>query len=404
LSSPASVRSLCLHNAEVASRAGARAIARAWNSLAAISQACETGAIPATHALARGLVKEIRRKMISPPLFFSSLQVHQILDHFEHACDLQTVAVMSRVLLSTAKRPHAPPPPPVVAAVADKAVKSMRAKGTVAVVGVGSVSNASASSNTTSAATTNQAEHSDRVWTKRLFQKNKNRASRSESEAEPVQPASVAPANVTGYLISSPPASVQGKRKKKRKRFLFFFFFVLLLKKKVAVQVGAVIIPSVIANYSGSMPYAASSASRSSAVPPILMLEPERCLIDPARIGHYLMLQSIYADHCLSFGLFKERASMVKCPLRVPSVGSNGRGLSFEPVCPSCSRNVAPSSRMCQTCRVPMFPCALCRLPILGLITVCAMCGHGCHTSCIQKWVGSSHECPMQGCNCKCSK
>lgn len=112
LSSPASVRSLCLHNAEVASRAGARAIARAWNSLAAISQACETGAIPATHALARGLVKEIRRKMISPPFFLvlfrfikfliilSMLAIFKQLQSCrECCCRLQSVLMLLLLLL-----------------------------------------------------------------------------------------------------------------------------------------------------------------------------------------------------------------------------------------------------------------------------------------------------------------
>ncbi len=113
---------------------------------------------------------------------------------------------MSRVLLSNAKRPHAPPSAATVSALADRAVKASRSKTSVSAAGGAAV---------VPAATTEQSA-SDRVWTKRLFQKNKVKPARSDSDAELVQqlaPQQLAPGNVTGYLISSPPAvSVTGEK------------------------------------------------------------------------------------------------------------------------------------------------------------------------------------------------
>ncbi len=158
---------------------------------------------------------------------------------------------------------------------------------------------------------------------------------------------------------------------------------------------------------SGSSSSSTAGTFGSSASGPIVMLEPEKSLIDPLRVSRYLAFQSIYAEQCLSFGLFKERARMLKSSLRLPTAFSPVKGgLSFEPSCTVCSRNVVgAAARFCPSCRVvPLFPCSLCRLPVRGLFSVCALCGHGCHTSCLRKWVSTNAgDCPMQGCNCKCS-
>ena len=46
--------------------------------------------------------------------------------------------------------------------------------------------------------------------------------------------------------------------------------------------------------------------------------------------------------------------------------------------------------------------CALCRLPVRGLVVSCSRCGCGGHVSCLRKWFESESSCPS-GCDCRCS-
>jgi septal ring factor EnvC (AmiA/AmiB activator) len=227
-------------------------------------QACEAGAIPVTHALARGLVINCLFVCLFLFLQMLFLQVHQILDHFEQTCDLQTVAVMSRVLLSSARRANAPPPSSVVSSALERATKSLRSKTLVSASGGVTIEQLQPQQQEQQQLQSQEQQQSqqvqqvqqqeqqqqqeiaqqqqqqekqqqqqqqekqdkqhyeksqqdkqhhvqDKVWTKRLFQKSKARQ-RASSEAEQPPQMLFAPASISSYLVSSPPAPPVGER------------------------------------------------------------------------------------------------------------------------------------------------------------------------------------------------
>ena len=331
----APIPTLCAENAAAARSHGLPSVARAWQSLAAAAAACEAGALPGGHALARPLVQHI-------------------LAHFDAAADVQTVAVMSRVLLSHAR------PRPAAAAVAAEAQRHMKARRAkpAAIVATGDATLGGGA-----------GPPDSKVWTKRLFQK----SSKKRADSDPPAPAPEPPAS--SYLVSSPPAS-------------------------------SVVLGAVAAAATAVVP-AATPAAHAGLQP---ILDADRCLIDPTLIPRYLALQVIYADLCMCLNLLVHRAQMLKLPLHTaaapaaapPQPRAAKNGLSFEPTCLRCNRN-AVGARHCASCNVFLFACGLCRLPVGGLFSVCVYCGHGGHSrSCMAEWFAANDTCPTQGCTCRC--
>jgi hypothetical protein len=158
----APIHTLCAANAALARSNGLASLGRAWLSLAAAAEAVETGAIPGAHALARPLVQHI-------------------LAHYEAASDVQTVAVMSRVLLSGA-RPR--PAQAAVAAQVERHMKTRRAK-PAAIVATGDAMLGGEGKEKGAGA--QGAPPDSKVWTKRLFQKTSKKRADSDPPA-PQQP------------------------------------------------------------------------------------------------------------------------------------------------------------------------------------------------------------------------
>ena len=384
------VKVLCAENAEVALKLGLTSIARAWRSLSAIAESCDAGALPLQHTLARPLVQ-------------------QILSHFEAASDIQTVACMSRVLLSVTKpvaaatAPHPSSTPrqaPSIASQVDRHMRSMKTKpkkdksnpsGVLPVLqqpqlalhgasnvsgGVGSAANESGGV---------AVPGDSKVWTKRLFQKTKLK--RADSDP-PVPNMDLIMSGSSNFLISSPPAS-------------------------------SVVSSSVVASQQlmqlSQQQQQQHQSQQLQQNPQHLqqystLFDSEKCLIEPAMIPKYLALHTIYGDLCLYFSLFSHRAQILKSPLRMPPLlpsskeAVSGGKLSFEPTCLKCSHNMV-NTRTCSNCNIFLYNCALCRLPVGGLYSVCAFCGHGGHTkTCMIEWFSQNDTCPSQGCSCRCSQ
>ena len=49
----------------------------------------------------------------------------------------------------------------------------------------------------------------------------------------------------------------------------------------------------------------------------------------------------------------------------------------------------------------PTPKCGLCDCPVLGMVTTCAVCGHGGHLKCMLEWFQDEVMCPA-GCGCVC--
>ena len=276
----------------------------------------------------------------------------RILDHFLLVSDLQSVACMSRVLLNPRAAVVTPPaPPPLVAS--------------------GSATLPLAPPTAEKVAPPPAPEPPTPVrFGKRLFQKSKNRQ-RADSEApvveaSPTPPASTSFSNV--HLVPSPPASLESPVRGQAANF--FAGFQTPQKKKIALS-----------------PETTDVAE---------------CLIAPEDVSRLISLQVVYADVCLLAGLYSHRAQMLHTHLHTPYLprSSTDRGLSFEPFCDGCSRNMV-NTRHCTACNNFLFTCCLCRVPVRGLFSVCSWCGHGGHTRHMIEWFEENEEC-ASGCGCRC--
>lgn len=103
---------------------------------------------------------------------------------------------------------------------------------------------------------------------------------------------------------------------------------------------------------------------------------PQVNLLDPALLWRNVSLLHAYAEWCLCMGLHSHRAELLQ-PFRVLSSPAPKKGLSFEPTCAACNRNLI--GRHCVQCNRDAFACSLCQLPVRGLVSVCGACGHGGH-------------------------
>lgn len=130
--------------------------------------------------------------------------------------------------------------------------------------------------------------------------------------------------------------------------------------------------------------------------------EPALQLLDPAQFWRYLSMIHAYADWCLCMGLYSHRADLL-APFgaALTPLGPAKKGLSFEPTCSACNRNVA--GRSCAQCNRACFACAVCRLPVRGLTSLCNVCGHGGHFQHMLQWFRVNDEC-ASGCGCQCRK
>jgi hypothetical protein len=76
----------------------------------------------------------------------------------------------------------------------------------------------------------------------------------------------------------------------------------------------------------------------------------------------------------------------------------------FFAFCKQCNALLVRGEMHCPSCTVlqPRFTCALCRLPVLGLGSICSQCGHGGHIDHVNSWFKEISRCPA-GCDCLCT-
>ena len=348
-----SVADICTANAQAAERFQLDVIARAWSTLAAVASTN----LSVNHALGRPLVA-------------------RVLEYFIQACDLQTVACMSRVLLIPRANaaPLAPPAPPapeprmLISGSASRSNPHRKLSAPATALNPSSPVTGSAAAGAAADLPTTPAR-----FGKRLFQKSKTRL-RTDSETPPVStPTHLLSAPNLVHLVPSPPA--MGDSPVRGQAAAFFAGYEGSPKKTPAAEI--------------AKPTAAD----------------HQCLIAPEDVSRYVAMQVNYASLCLlAGGLLSHRAQLLHTYLHVPyvQVQPASPGLSFEPTCSKCSRNIV-NSRMCRHCNIWLYKCSLCRIPVRGLYSVCSFCGHGGHLKHMMDWFATNQEC-ASGCGCRCAE
>ncbi len=83
----------------------------------------------------------------------------------------------------------------------------------------------------------------------------------------------------------------------------------------------------------------------------------------------------------------------------------NKKGTTFHANCPTCNTALSPDSWYCKQCKKVAAVCAVCHLPVKGLMSWCQTCGHSGHARCISQWWRTGAKlCPDPSCTHHCSK
>ena len=64
---------------------------------------------------------------------------------------------------------------------------------------------------------------------------------------------------------------------------------------------------------------------------------------------------------------------------------------------------IANMSVQCRGCLRPSLVCVICLLPIKGMASCCALCGHPGHFKHVKRWFSKQEQCPVPGCECYCN-
>ncbi|KAF8783299.1 GATOR complex protein WDR59 like protein [Argiope bruennichi] len=125
-------------------------------------------------------------------------------------------------------------------------------------------------------------------------------------------------------------------------------------------------------------------------------LEDSSKLLDPAHSAQFDQYKMVYADVLYRWGLLEQRAQVLKT---VSTPAEKHKGVDFINECHYCHKDV--TGAQCQFCKKYSFSCVICCVAVKGCSSFCMVCGHGGHTTHMQKWFSDMDVCPS-GCGCYC--
>lgn len=119
-------------------------------------------------------------------------------------------------------------------------------------------------------------------------------------------------------------------------------------------------------------------------------------ILDPEKEkdGKWEEVKRAYAGILTRWGMTERSAEVMKCLSK-----SEVRKVSVNRQCADCGRRF--QGQTCDVCRRPTDRCALCRIPVRGVMSMCLACGHGGHTHHMAEWFEERAFCAT-GCGCKC--
>ncbi|VDN02073.1 unnamed protein product [Thelazia callipaeda] len=118
--------------------------------------------------------------------------------------------------------------------------------------------------------------------------------------------------------------------------------------------------------------------------------------LDPAYNDRFDEIRHQYADLLFRWKMFSKAAEVLKYSRSVVYSTS----LRVRSACPKCGNKEIDFK--CERCDIRwMFFCSLCQLPASGVVTLCAVCGHGGHAEHMVSWFKENNHCAY-GCGCDC--
>ncbi|EJD75502.1 hypothetical protein LOAG_17368 [Loa loa] len=119
-------------------------------------------------------------------------------------------------------------------------------------------------------------------------------------------------------------------------------------------------------------------------------------LLDPPSKSRYDKVRHRYASLLFRWRMFSKAAEVMKYSETAPYSAP----LQVQSSCPHCHSKLLLFK--CDKCHIHWkFRCSLCQLPVLGMLTVCALCGHGGHSEHMVIWFKENNHCAY-GCGCDC--
>ncbi|KAM3719012.1 Carnosine N-methyltransferase [Dirofilaria immitis] len=117
-------------------------------------------------------------------------------------------------------------------------------------------------------------------------------------------------------------------------------------------------------------------------------------LLDPLYNDRFDEIRHQYASLLFRWRMFSKVAEVMKYSENAPYSAP----LRIQSSCPHCYNKSLLFK--CDKCAIPWkFRCSLCQLPVLGMLTICALCGHGGHSEHMVIWFKENNRCAY-GCGC----
>lgn len=124
-----------------------------------------------------------------------------------------------------------------------------------------------------------------------------------------------------------------------------------------------------------------------------------------------LRIRSIYIAYIellMKQELFNQANQIIKGSDDEQIASLSRKDVDLKIKCATCKKDcrrksitVASATVWCETCQRCVSKCAVCDLPVKGLLQWCPICAHGGHLSCLQKWFTEYTCCPT-GCAHQC--
>ncbi|KAL3994754.1 WD domain G-beta repeat family protein [Acanthocheilonema viteae] len=119
-------------------------------------------------------------------------------------------------------------------------------------------------------------------------------------------------------------------------------------------------------------------------------------LLDPLCNDRFDEVRHQYASLLFRWRMFSKAAEVMKYSESAPYSAA----LRVRSSCPRCNNKLLFFK--CDKCHIHWkFRCSLCQLPVLGMLTVCPLCGHGGHSEHMVVWF-KENNCCVYGCGCDC--
>uniref|UniRef100_A0AAF5PW26 WDR59/RTC1-like RING zinc finger domain-containing protein n=2 Tax=Onchocercidae TaxID=6296 RepID=A0AAF5PW26_WUCBA len=119
-------------------------------------------------------------------------------------------------------------------------------------------------------------------------------------------------------------------------------------------------------------------------------------LLDPVSNDQFDEVRHQYASLLFRWRMFSKAAEVMKYSETAPYSAP----LQVQSSCPQCNNKLLLFK--CDKCHIHWkFRCSLCQLPVFGMLTVCALCGHGGHSEHMVVWFKENNHCAY-GCGCDC--